>query len=173
MKAPFWLVLGFLVLMGCGPAISTGLQQQTGPRPSFEELSAHPEKYQGKLAILGGLVMSVQPLGKGSLMAVDQRNLDDKLYPAGKTSGGTFLVQSDQWLLSSEYQPQSKVVVAGVVAGQKDGSLLLKAREIHLWEYPPWEEWYYPVPRHWYSPELEYWYTPPYWNPRRPGGRGF
>jgi starvation-inducible outer membrane lipoprotein len=160
-----------LALGGCGPAISTSLQREAGPKVGFQELSAHPEKYKGQLAILGGLVMLVKPQGEGSLMEVDQRDLDGKFYPAGKTSGGTFWVESDKWLSPSTYQPQSKVAVAGVVEGKKDGFLLLKAKEIHFWEAPPWEEWYYPVPRHWYSPELEYWYTPPYWDPRRPGRR--
>jgi starvation-inducible outer membrane lipoprotein len=173
MKALICLIPCLLALAGCGPAISTGSQQQAGPRVSFQELSAHSDKYQGQLEILGGEVMSVKPLGEGSLLAVDQRDLDGKFYPAGKISGGTFLVESSKWLSPSQYQPQSKVAVAGVVAGKKDGVLLLQAREVYFWEAPPWEEWYYPVPRHWYPPELEYWYTPPYWNPRRPGGRGF
>ena len=165
-------VLGLcLWLAGCGPAISTSLQPQAGPQVSFSELAAHPEQYQGKLEILGGLVMSVQPSGAGSLMAVDQRDLDSNNFPAGKASGGTFLVASDRWLSPGQYQPKSRVTVAGVVEGRRNGMLLLKAREIHYWEGPAWEKWYYPVPRDWYSPELEYWYTPPYWDIWRGGGR--
>ena len=67
------------------------------------------------------------------------------------------------------YLPKSKVVVAGVVEGEKDGRLLLKARQVTLLAPPTWEKYYYPVPREWYPPELEYWYTPPYFDPYRGG----
>jgi starvation-inducible outer membrane lipoprotein len=167
----FWLVVGLSLAVGCGPAISTSLQQEAGPRVRFAELSARPDKYKGQLTILGGEVMSVTPWGTGSLLTVDQRQLDERLFPVGATSGGTFLVESDEWLTSTWYIPKSKVVVAGVVEGEKDGRLLLKARQVTLLAPPTWEKWYYPVPREWYPPELEYWYTPPYFDPYRGGGR--
>jgi outer membrane lipoprotein len=165
-----WLMLALsLALAGCMPAISTTLQQEAGPPVGFAELAAHPDTYKGRLVILGGLVMSVQPWQKGSLLEVDQRQMDERLYPIGTSSGGTFLVESDKWLNSTWYLPKSKVVVAGVVEGAKDGVLLLKARQVTFIEPPTWEKYYYPVPRSWYPPELEYWYTPPYFNPYIPG----
>jgi len=168
--------------LGCAPAVSTSLQQQAGPPVKFAELAAHPQKYQDHVVILGGEVMKVEPSGQGSLMAVNQFDLDDKLYPAaaglvsnvdGK-SRGTFLVESDEYLSPDTYQPGSRVTVAGMVAGQRRGILLLKAREVHYWEGPRWEKWYYPVPREWYDydPNLEKWYTPPYFSPWFPNGRG-
>jgi starvation-inducible outer membrane lipoprotein len=170
MKRISWLILGACVaLAGCATTVSTTMQPETGPRVGFGELAAHPEKYQGQTKILGGEVMQVQPLGQGSLLSVDQHDLDSHLFPATGASGGTFLVESDEWLSPGTYLPKSKVTVAGVVAGQKNGFLLLKAKKIHLWEGPTWEKWYYPVPRDWYDydPNLEYWYTPPYFDPWR------
>jgi starvation-inducible outer membrane lipoprotein len=166
----FWLIFGLSLAMGCGPAISTSLQQEAGLRVGFADLAAHPGRYKGRLTILGGEVMSVAPWGSGSLLTVDQRTLDDRLYPVGTASGGTFVVESDTWLDSNRYVPRSKVVVAGVVAGQKNGWLLLKAKEVTFLSPPTWEKFYYPVPRDWYPPELEYWYTPPYFDPYRSGG---
>jgi len=60
-----------------------------------------------------------------------------------------------------------------VVSGQRNGLLVLKAKQIHFWEGPAWEKWYYPVPPEWYDydPSLEYWYTPPYFDPWYGGGR--
>jgi starvation-inducible outer membrane lipoprotein len=165
------LILGLILAAGCVPAIETSLQQEAGPRVSFAELSAHPDQYKGQLTILGGEVMSVTPWEQGSLLMVDQRQLDERLYPVGAASGGTFLVESDEWLTSTQYLPKSKVVVAGVVKGRKDGWLLLKARQVTLIEPPTWEKYYYPVPREWYPPELEHWYTPPYFDIYRGGGR--
>ena len=174
MKGIPWLILGLaLALAGCGPAISPIIQQEAGPRVGFAELAAHPEQYQGQTRILGGRVMQVQPLGRGSLLSVDQHDLDSQLFPSGATSGGTFLVESDELLSRSKYQPDSTVTVAGVVAGQQNGLLLLKSKQIHYWEGPYWEKYYYPVPREWYNydPNLEYWYTPPYFDIYRGGGR--
>ncbi len=172
-----WL-MALAILSGCAPAISTSLQQEASQQATFAELAAHPDKYQGHPVILGGEVMQVQPVGRGSLMSVNQFDLDSKLYPMGAgfygkraPSGGTFLVESDEYLSPAKYQPGSRITVAGTVAGQRGGMVLLKAREVHFWEGPAWEKWYYPVPREWYGydPNLEYWYTPPYFNPWYPG----
>jgi starvation-inducible outer membrane lipoprotein len=174
MKSINWLILGLgLALAGCTPAISPELQQSAGSPVGFAELAAHPEKYQGRTTILGGEVMQVQPLGTGSLLSVDQRELDGRLFPGFGASGGTFLVESDEWLNPSTYQPKSKVTVAGVVMGKKNNLLLLKAKKIHYWEGPRWEKWYHPVPREWYDsdPSLEHWFTPPYFDPWRGGRR--
>ncbi|MGO8761837.1 MAG: Slp family lipoprotein [Desulfobaccales bacterium] len=170
-RRSFWLILGLSLAMGCGPAISTSLQQEAGSQVGFAELAAAPDKFKGRIEILGGEVMSVTPWGTGSLLTIDQRSLDNRLYPVGNASGGTFLVESDVWLNPNQYVPKSKVVTAGVVMGQKDNRLLLKAKEVTFLAPPTWEKYYYPVPREWYAPELEYWYTPPYFDPYRGGGR--
>ena len=169
-----WLILaGCVALAGCASSVSNSMQAETGPKVGFAELAAHPEKYQGQTKILGGEVMQVQPLGQGSIMSLDQHDLDNRLFPGGGASGGTFLVESDEWLSPGTYLPKSKVTVAGVVSGQRNGMLVLKAKKIHVWEGPYWEKWYYPVPRDWYDydPSLEYWYTPPYFDPWYGGGR--
>jgi outer membrane lipoprotein len=174
MKRISWLIVGLvLALAGCGPAISPSLQQQAGPGLGFDELSAHPDQYKGRLVILGGEVMQVQPWGqRGSLLSMDQRQLDGHLFPIGADSGGTFLVESNEWLNSNIYVPKSRVTVAGVVAGKKNGYLVLKARQVHFWEGPRWEKWYHPVPQEWYgyNPQMEYWYTPPHFDPWIGGG---
>jgi outer membrane lipoprotein len=167
----FCLLLGLLLAGGgCAPAISTALQREAGPPVDFALLSAHPDSYKGRLLILGGEVMGVTPWRDGSLLTVDQRPLDGRLNPVGDISGGSFAVESDQWLDSNWYVPKSKVVVAGVVEGQKNGLLLLKAREVNLLAPPTWEKFYYPIPRDWYPPAMEYWYTPPYFDPYRDEG---
>lgn len=162
---------GAAALAGCAPAIAPGLQQQAAP-VSFAALNAHPEQYQGQVVILGGEVMSLQPLGEGSLLTVSQREMD-RLYDYKPVpSGGTFLVESDQWLSSGTFQPKSTVKVAGEVKGRRYGFLVLKARQVVLAAPPVWEKWYYPVPREWYDsdPSMEFWFTPPYFDPWRGGG---
>ena len=168
MSRIYRFILGaLLVQAGCGPAISPAIQREAGPQVGFAELAAHPDRYQGQVKILGGEVVAVQPLGQGSLLTMDQRDLNSHLFPSGAASGGTFLVESAEWLNRSTYQAGSKVTVAGVVAGRKDGYLLLQARQIHWWEGPTWEKWNHPVPPSWYDydPSMEYYFTPPYFNP--------
>jgi len=155
------------LVAGCAAAISPALQQQAGPPVSFAALSANPEQYLGRVVILGGEVMTLKPLGEGTLMAVNQQEMAKLGDPRGGPSGGTFLVESDQWLSPGTFQPKSTVKVAGEVKGRRDGLLVLKAREVILNAPPVWEKWYYPVPRSWYPPEMEYWYTPPYFDPWR------
>jgi len=173
MNAKWLLFLSLALLTGCATGISPGLQQQAGPPVEFAALNAHPEQYQGRLVILGGEVMTLEPLGKGSLMTLSQRDMD-KLYEYKPVpSGGTFVVESDEWLSPSTYQPKSTVKVAGEVIGRRNGLLTLKAREVVLASRPIWEKWYYPVPPEWYDhdPNLEKWFTPPYFDPYRDGGR--
>jgi starvation-inducible outer membrane lipoprotein len=172
----FFRFLVLMALAGCGPAISTGLVQQAAREPgapgNFAALRANPEKYQGKLVILGGEVISASRQDGKSLLAVNQRELDPRLQPYGPGYGGTFYVESDEYLSPSSYAANRKVTVAGVVRGRVNGAPLLQARQIHLGDYPPWEKWYYPVPREWYGgdPALEYWFTPPYFDPWRTKG---
>lgn len=173
MKPQGLLVLVLALLAGCATGIAPGLQQEAGPPVDFAALSAHPEQFQGRLVILGGEVMSVQPQGQGSLMTVNQQDLRMLGNPKGVPSGGTFVVESYQWLNPDTFQPKSTVKVAGEVMGRKNGFPLLKAREVIFNAPPVWEKWYYPVPPEWYDhdPNLEYWFTPPYFDPYRGGGR--
>lgn len=174
MKPKCLLILMLAMLTGCATGISPGLQQQAGPPVDFAALSAHPEEYRGRIVILGGEVMQVQPLGPGSLLTVSQRGLD-KLYEYKPVpSGGTFVVESDQWLSPATYQPKSTVQVAGEVIGRRNGFPVLKAREVVLASAPIWLKYYYPVPPEWYDndPNMEYWFTPPHFDPYRGGGRG-
>ncbi len=167
MKSSIFPLLGLgllLVLAGCAPAISSGFQQEAAPI-NFAALEAQPGPYQGRLVVLGGEVMTVQPWGKGSLLTVNQTALDAQGRPIdGAPSGGTFMVQSDRPLNPDEYVAQRKVTVAGEVKGRQDRWPLLAAREIHLWENP---YRLVAVPPRYYNHDktLEHWYTPPYFNP--------
>jgi outer membrane lipoprotein len=166
-RMPLLGLLAAVALAGCAPAITPVLQQEASPRVRFHQLTTHPDAYKGRLVILGGEVMSVQPWQNGSLLTVDQRRLDSRFFPVGTASGGTFQVESEQWLNSNWYLPKSKVAVAGVVVGEKNGLLRLMAKEVTLLAAPTWEKWNHPVPPSWYdyNPQLEHWFTPPYFSP--------
>ncbi len=177
MFGKLFIALGLMAaLLGCGPAISQKYikeaRTETGAPADFAALQANPEKFQGKMVVLGGDVISVSLKDDNSLLAVSQRELNPQLQPYGPAYG-TFYVMSDEFLSPSFFVANRKVTVAGVVQGTFEGAPLLKARQIRLGDYPPWEKYYYPVPREWYGgdPALEHWFTPPYFDPWR-GGHG-
>jgi starvation-inducible outer membrane lipoprotein len=163
-----------LILAGCGPVISPAITRQVVSPPAFSALQADTGAYLGQTVILGGEVVSVTAKNGGSLLEVDHRELDADLRPVEvPVSGGSFFVESAEWLSPRSYVPKRRVTVAGEVKGRYRDAPLLQAKEIHLGDYPRWEEWYYPVPREWYrgDPALEYWFTPPYFDPWRGRGR--
>ncbi len=163
-------LLLFLITAGCAPAISTSLQKEAAPI-NFAALEAQPGSYQGRLVVLGGEVMTVQPWGKGSLLTVNQMALDAQERPIeGAPSGGTFMVQSDRWLNPDDYVAKRLVTVAGEVKGRQERWPLVAARQIHLWENP-YRLVVMPPSYYDYDKTMEYWYTPPYFDPYRWGVR--
>src|SRR4030042_2467867 len=164
-----WAGLLALALAGCGPAISTNILRQAEEPVSFAALKSKPEQYRGKTIVLGGEVMQVQAQDGKSLLWVRQKELDPQLRPVdAPVDGGTFLVESGNWLSPDSYVPKRKVTVAGEVLGQRDGFPLLQARQIHLWEYPYELD---TLLKEWIDPSMSYWYTPPYFDPWLRGGR--
>ncbi len=171
-----YILLGlWLAVSGCTQATYNRLAREGGTPASFPSVKADPQKYQGKLVVLGGKVLSVWLEDGASLLEVEQIDLDKNYRPAYQgASAGNFFVKSQDWLSPGSYVPKRKVTVVGVVEGKKQGKPIILARKIHLWEYPPWEKWYYPIPREWYNydPVMEKWYTPPHFDPwRGPGGK--
>jgi outer membrane lipoprotein len=163
------IMLTAALLTGCAPAISPDISRQAAPGVAFAELTARPEAYRGQTVIFGGEVMDVRPEGGGSLLRINQKELDAQKRPTdAPVSGGTFLVQSSAWLSPSEYTHRRKVVVAGTVEGKQDGLLLLKARQIHLWERPEQLDDFL---RGWFGKDMEHWYTRPYFDPWRTSPR--
>ncbi|MBM4286075.1 MAG: hypothetical protein FJ128_12660 [Deltaproteobacteria bacterium] len=164
---PAVMTLFLSLSSGCAPAVSPELARQAAPGLTFAALAAHPETYRGKMVLLGGEVMDVQPAEGGSLLRVNQKELDAAWRPVeAPVSGGTFLVHSAGRLSPDDYTPRRKVTVAGVAAGKRHGLPLIQARQIHLWERPEQLDDFL---REWFGKDMEYWYTRPYFDPWRTG----
>ncbi len=158
-------LLVLLALGGCAPAISGDLQREAGPPVSFTQLQAHPQEYQGKKVILGGEIMQVTPSGSGSELLVDDENLDPSLRPEDAAPhGGTFIVESQQYLSPDDYEQKRKITVAGEVEAPQGKTPVILAQQIRLWEHPFKLEI---MPHAYYSNDktLEHWYTAPYFDP--------
>lgn len=114
--------------------------------------------------------MQVQFQDGKSFLWVAQKEMDSHLYPVdAPVIGGTFLVESQDWLSPDSYIPKRKVTVAGEVLGRRDGFPLLRARQIYLWQNPYVQDEFL---RQWIDPSNPYWYTPPYFDPWRHGSHG-
>ncbi|OPX19500.1 MAG: hypothetical protein BZ151_08910 [Desulfobacca sp. 4484_104] len=152
-----------LALASCGPVISTPVLDQADRSLSFEELQQQPDKWEGRLVVLGGEIMSVSLANGGSWLWVSQQELGPKLRPLDHApSGGQFVVQSTETLNPSYYVKGRKVTVAGTVSGQQDKALLLVPQQIYLWEYPFELR---TVPPDWFQPPYLHWFEPPYFDP--------
>ncbi len=160
-----------LLLWGCAGGLAPVAPVPAQPPATmteFKAMAAAPELYQGRQVVLGGEIAGLKQENGKSMLTVDQQELTPKsLYPVDfQTPGGRFWVESDQALSPGVYGGHRKVTVIGVVAGRKEGLLLIKARDLRLWpaSYGP-----VAVPPSYYNydPNLEYWFTPPYFDPYR------
>lgn len=113
------LLFGFIILFqGCVYPISKGLVERTDKAITFEILQADPDRYKGRLVILGGSIAEITGMVEGSLIDVKQTPLDYWGRPI-RTSGarGRFLVYTPVYLDPNIYAPGSEITVAGEIEG--------------------------------------------------------
>lgn len=197
MKILPFLAAAIVLVSGCAHVISQDILQEVNTEITFTELRKAPEDYQGKVVLLGGVIVKTVSKKEGSLLEIYQTELDRRGRPINTdVSQGRFLALYEGLLDSEIYRRGRKVTIVGVVKGKEVIRLgeidylcaYLVVKEIHLWEeetprayapYPwgfrdPW--WWYP----WYR--CDYCWTPyrpwfctyarvhccyPWWGPRR------
>jgi outer membrane lipoprotein len=158
-------VRGFLVitvavvcLSGCAHVISKDLLQEVNTEITFGELHKAPQAYQGKIVLLGGVIVKTVNRKDGTLLEVYQTEIDSMGRPIKlDISGGRFLAHYKGLLESEIYHKGRKVTIAGIVQGEQVMRLgeidyhypFLIIKDIHLWkkEQPrsyepyPWGFW--------------------------------
>lgn len=157
---------------GCASVISQDLLRQADQSVRFEDLRAEPERYEGKIVLLGGMIVSTKNQPTGTLLEIVQKPLDFEKRPSGgDTTYGRFLALHDGYLDPAIYAEGRDVTVAGPVIGRREQPLgeitysypLLQAQEIHLWPVPTEDPIYpYPPGGWWGYPP---WWRYPYWGP--------
>ena len=171
----FFLLVTLGGLTGCAPALSKQLRDEAKPPIPFQELLQSVERYEGRVAILGGYILETANDPDGSLLTVLQAPLDSTNKPkSSDLTKGRFLVWTKKFLDPEIYSKDRKVTVGGKVAGSRQRTLgnriyeypVIEAQEIYLWpkkdkyvrHYYPYyyDPWYYP----WYHP----WYRLPYYH---------
>ena len=169
------IMLLLFAIPACTPAISRSLRQQAEPALSFAALSSDPDAYQGKIVIVGGVIVQTTPKPGQTEVEIVQKPLDYFQEPqATDTSLGRFLVVADRFLDPLIFRKDRKITVAGPVKGsevRKVGDLdyrypVIAGQEVKLWPIPRPDPYLYPYPWGYGIPAYYYWgpWGPgPYW----------
>lgn len=179
---PRLLLAVLLLLPACAPkpAISPALRQALDPPVTFAELKEDPERYRGRIVLLGGEVLSARRLQAGTRIEILQLPLgnDDQPQRDRTRSEGRFLAYKKAFLDPATLPASTRVTVAGEVTGSQSLPLdeieytypTLAIKELKVWpeeESPPYPyygyygPYYYPHP---YGPPFRpYWRFHPYW----------
>jgi outer membrane lipoprotein len=179
MKKFFVLGMALIFFSGCVHAISRDVLKEADKEITFAALVKEPAAYQGKVVLLGGVIVKTVNKKEGTLLEVYQTKLDSEGRPTDTDrSGGRFLALYQGFLDSEIYKQGRQVAIAGTVQGEKVQPLgeieyrypYLLIKEIHLWEEEepiefeprPWGLWYDPWGPWWRHSRWHSWYSP-YW----------
>jgi outer membrane lipoprotein len=143
---------------------------------SFASLKAEPEKYKGRLVVLGGQVLNAKRLKEGTQIEVLQLPLDSADAPTANltASKGRFLAYYTEFLDPATLPAGTSVSIIGEVLGVKTQPLdeveytypTVKIHTLKIWpEHTYQRPWPPPYPYHFYrSPFYPYYYPfYPYW----------
>ena len=147
MKIPMTIerlaVLALLLLAsGCAPPFPKDLMAQVDGTALYADVQKEPERYRGKVLMVGGMIVETKNLQEGTQFEVLQKPLEGNGRPRETDeSGGRFLVLSPQFHDAAVFQRGRAITFIAEVVGQRAQPLgeisyrypVLKARETHLW----------------------------------------
>jgi len=146
MKKIFLISIIFLVLSACSPVLDRELMNRGIREVPFSGLRETPDAYQGKLFILGGLIVESRFTEKGSQLEALAVPVDSRGYLQGvERSQGRFLAVNprSQGLLDPlVYRKGREVTIAGTFIEARKGKIeemdyvypVFEIKEIYLWE---------------------------------------
>jgi outer membrane lipoprotein len=158
MKRIFTFGIALCLLSGCVHAVSRDVLKEVDKEITFSALIKGPAAYQGRVVLLGGVIVTTVNKQEGTLLEVYQTRLDSAGRPMDTDrSEGRFLALYQGFLDSEIYKQGREVTLVGTVEGEKVQPLgeieyhypYLIIKEIHLWEeeepvqYEPysWDPW--------------------------------
>ena len=163
-----------LSLSGCANSdlVPTQLQSQISREISYGDIKADPERFKGRLVVVGGHVLSAKRLKDQTEVEVLQLPLDRSDRPVSNpmNSKGRFLAFSQSELNPATVPPGSKVSMVAEVLGSQTITLddkiytypTFTIKIFKVWPKPPkyarpfpfWDSWGYSFDDPW---------THPYW----------
>lgn len=129
-------------LVGCAPPFPKELLEKVEKNIPFAVLQKEPEKYAGKLLMVGGVIVDTKNLKEGTRIEVLQKPLDGEGRPElTDETGGRFLVMTQQFLDGAVYHRGRPITVVGEVAAPQVLPLgemeyhypVIAAKALHLW----------------------------------------
>jgi outer membrane lipoprotein len=159
MKKAFLMCTALLVLAACSPVLSRDVMKEGAREFSLNYLRETPEVFQGKLFILGGLIVETRLTEKGSQIEALSVPVDSygHLDISAQSQGRFFAVfpRSKGLLDPMVYRRGREITLAAEFAAVRKGKIdemeyvypVFEVREIYLWEdrreyYGPY--YYYP-----------------------------
>ncbi|HZC67427.1 MAG TPA: Slp family lipoprotein [Nitrospirales bacterium] len=178
-STPAALAATLLLASGCvtSELVPTDMEPQIARDLPYESLKAEPEKYKGRVVVLGGKVLSSKRLKEGTQIEVLQLPLDQADAPIMTLaqSKGRFLAYQEEFLDPATLPTGTAVSMIAEVTGAKTLPLdeveytypTLKIRTLKIWPenryIRPWPYPYYPyLYRYPYHPFYPFWWDPWY-----------
>src|SRR5713101_8675449 len=172
------LACALLLLPGCvsSELVPTEMESQVSRDIAFESIKAEPEKFKGRVVVLGGKVLSAKRLKDSTQIEVLQLPLDKADAPIMTLpqSKGRFLAYQEGFLDPATLPAGTAVSMIAEITGAKTLPLdeaeytypTLKIRTLKIWpeqRYMPGPYFYYPYfYRYPYRPFYPYWWDPWY-----------
>jgi len=173
------LAATLLLASGCvySELVPTDMEAQIARDIPFESIKAEPEKFKGRVVVLGGKVLSAKRLKEGTQIEVLQLPLDKADAPIMTLvqSKGRFLAYHEGFLDPATLPAGTAISMIAEVMGSKTLPLdeveytypTMKIRTLKVWPenryVRPWPYPYYPyLYRYPYHPFYPYWWDPWY-----------
>lgn len=143
MKFNYFLILMAIYLFSaCAPLFNREKMKEVDLEVTFSALIKAPERYAGRILILGGEIIKIDFKEGTTWIEVWQLPLDWRKKPKeSDESGGRFLAISTDFLDPAIFSPGRKITMMGLVSGGKTLFIgekeyhypVLKIQEVHLW----------------------------------------
>lgn len=145
MKRVVWciVIIPALVAAACAQPFPKQMLREVDRSISFKELKEDPERFMGRIVLLGGVVIETRNTKEGTYVEILQRRLDSQARPVeSDETEGRFIVFTKEFLDAAVYHKGRRVTVIGEIAGQKTQPLgevqyrypYIIAKAVHLWE---------------------------------------
>lgn len=172
------LFCGALILSACvAPVLDKSYLKEGERTISFVALRENPDQYQGKLFILGGVIIHTKLIETGSQIEAMHVPVDGSGYfeESGRSEGRylAILPTDGEMLDPAVYRRARRITLAGEFMELRKGRIdemeydypVFQIEQIYLW--PRERLYYYPPPFYYYDPwfyPYPYYYRHPWWN---------
>lgn len=114
------LILCLVILSGCAPVIPQKSLDTVDRRIQFDDVRSEPEKYNGSIVLLGGVIVAVENQDMETVIEVMQQPLNSNLRPVKPgASAGRFLAGFTGFKDPAIYAPGRLITIVGTVKGSQ------------------------------------------------------